>query len=334
MKYLISASLIILSLTFCSSREPGKTLEKGSADYQLAEKLAKVEPVFNPDENKVLATTNRFEIRVADVIDKFRSNFGKQVDNLDQQQPERLKKLVSEMAENLAMTKIALIEAENAGITVSDAEVDSLVQLQYQSAGGEEKFLNFLYGNGVTTEMLRRDLREYEIMKQYLQSLREQEVTVTDEEIDEAFQEDKTATVRHILLMTQGKSEEEKQQKYEQMQEILKRARAGEDFAELAKKYSEDPGSKDKGGIYENFPRGQMVPPFDEAAFTVPVGEISDIVETTYGYHILKIIDRNKEQRPRDVVKKELQAKKSQGVVQQVYEELKKEYELELTEIS
>jgi parvulin-like peptidyl-prolyl isomerase len=121
------------------------------------------------------------------------------------------------------------------------------------------------------------------------------------------------ASVRHILLLTQDKSEEEKTQIHLRMKEILKRARAGEDFGELAKQYTEDPGSKETGGLYENFGRGTMVPPFEEAAFNVPVGEISDIVETRYGYHILKVVARSTGTKTLDEMKEELKDKLQKG---------------------
>ncbi len=92
------------------------------------------------------------------------------------------------------------------------------------------------------------------------------------------------------------------------MEDLLARARAGEDFAELAKTYTDDPGSKNTGGLYSDFGRGKMVPPFEEAAFSVPIGEISDIVETDYGYHILKIVERKKESRPLEEIRPELEA--------------------------
>jgi len=111
------------------------------------------------------------------------------------------------------------------------------------------------------------------------------------------------------------------------MEDVLARAKKGEDFAELAKKYSEDPGSKNKGGIYEDFTRGRMVKPFEDAAFGVPVGEISDIVETRYGYHILKVINRKKETRPleevRDQLVKKLESTKKRDAYQNFVEKLK-----------
>jgi peptidyl-prolyl cis-trans isomerase C len=71
----------------------------------------------------------------------------------------------------------------------------------------------------------------------------------------------------------------------------VKRARAGEDFAKLAKENSDDPGSKDKGGEYQ-FARGQMVPEFEAAAFSLKTNEVSDVVTTQYGYHVIKLSEK------------------------------------------
>jgi parvulin-like peptidyl-prolyl isomerase len=79
-----------------------------------------------------------------------------------------------------------------------------------------------------------------------------------------------------------------------QAEDILNRARGGEDFGALAKEFSQDPGSKDKGGLYENVRMGQMVKPFEDAAMSVQPGEIvPNLVETDFGYHIIKLEAKN-----------------------------------------
>jgi peptidyl-prolyl cis-trans isomerase D len=93
----------------------------------------------------------------------------------------------------------------------------------------------------------------------------------------------------HILFKADGKNDVEVKAKAEK---VLKEVKAGGDFAALAKKYSEDEASAKQGGDLDFFPKGKMMPEFDEAAFKLQPGEVSDLVKTQYGYHIIKVTDK------------------------------------------
>jgi hypothetical protein len=99
---------------------------------------------------------------------------------------------------------------------------------------------------------------------------------------------------RHVLVMHRGservpptvtRTQEEARQR---IQEVLTRARRGDDFAALAREFSDEPGANTSGGDLGVFGHGQMVPPFEQAVFALAVGGISDIVETSFGYHVIK----------------------------------------------
>jgi parvulin-like peptidyl-prolyl isomerase len=162
--------------------------------------------------------------------------------------------------------------------------------------------------NGVSLDYIKKSITDDLTIGKYLDAAMADSVKVPEADIQKAYQEDQTASVRHILFLTQGKSPAEKADIRKKMEDILARVKKGEDFAALAKQYSEDPGSKDNGGLYEDFGRGKMVKPFEDAAFSVAVGQVSGIVETTYGYHILKIENRKKETQPLDQVKAQIEA--------------------------
>ena len=107
---------------------------------------------------------------------------------------------------------------------------------------------------------------------------------------EERFTEEKQVQARHILFsLADGVSDARKADTRSTAQEILERARKGEDFAALAEEYSQDTGTASSGGDLGFFGRGRMVKPFEEAAFGMEAGQVSDLVETTFGLHIIKV---------------------------------------------
>ena len=96
----------------------------------------------------------------------------------------------------------------------------------------------------------------------------------------------------HILFMTVGKTDAEVEEIKKRAEDVLKQVKKGGKFEDLAKKYSEDPGSKDKGGDLSWITQGQTVPEFEKTAFSLPAGQVSDLVKTQYGYHIIKVLEK------------------------------------------
>jgi peptidyl-prolyl cis-trans isomerase D len=144
-----------------------------------------------------------------------------------------------------------------------------------------------------------------------------QNIPVTDDELKAIYQQNiqqyevpDRVHAEHILLTTVGKTDAEVAEIKKQAEDILAQARKkGANFEELAKKYSQDPGSKEKGGDLGWLVHGQTVPEFDKAAFGTPKGEISDLVKTQYGFHIIKVLDKeNAHTKPFDEVKESLRA--------------------------
>ena len=106
----------------------------------------------------------------------------------------------------------------------------------------------------------------------------------------DSYRTPERVNVQHILLKTDPKDPKSDAKVKAKADDLVKQLRAGANFTDMVKKYSEDPGSAAKGGEYDGVVRGQMVPEFEKAAFTLKIGEISDPVKTTYGYHILKVL--------------------------------------------
>jgi len=310
--------LLVLALAAagCARKAEKLTLKEGTPAYTLAKDLAATIPALAPDKDTVLAETKDFKVYATDVIQAAVDNLGTRAQQLKSVDAGQLKQIIDRAASSFAERKVLLAAAAKAKTVLPAGELDKALQAEYQQAGGEQAFLDALKAGEVSVEHVKKSVEETLLINKLLAGVAEAGAKVSEEELKKAYEQetvgDKTASVRHILLLTQGKSEAEKAAAKTKIEGILAEAKTGADFAELAKKYSEDPGSKDNGGLYENFSRGQMVQAFEDAAFSVPVGELSGVVETSYGYHIIKVIGWQKETRSYDAVKGEIEARLKQ----------------------
>ena len=126
-----------------------------------------------------------------------------------------------------------------------------------------------------------------------------QTAQISDDELKAQYQQNiqqyqvpNRVHVQHILVMTVGKTDAEVEEIRQKAEDVLKQAKKGAKFEDLAKKYSEDPGTKDKGGDLGWLTQGQTVPEFEKTAFGLDKSKMSDLVKTQYGFHIIKVLDK------------------------------------------
>jgi peptidyl-prolyl cis-trans isomerase D len=161
-------------------------------------------------------------------------------------------------------------------VTVTDADVETHYEANKERYRvGERRRIRYLL---VDVEALRARV-----------ATPERDVALYYEDNIDLYSTPEQVRASHVLLETEGKDDAAVRAEAER---IAKEARAGRDFAELAKKHSDDEASAAQGGDLDYFSRGRMVPAFEEAAFSQEPGTISDPVKTDYGYHVIKVVDR------------------------------------------
>lgn len=207
----------------------------------------------------------------------------------------------SEVIRDMVNDHLLIEKAKKDSIEVDLRKVDQLGKERkaeiIRQHGSEEAFAKVLQETGLTMQqylyMLQESSYKYILTETLMQQIsmpptsQEMETWVVANrdslpEMPEQFK------FSHILIYSRV-SEERKTEARKKLEAIRQRILDGEDFAELANKYSQDPGSAAKGGYLGDFKRDTMVTEFDNAAFSLDVGEISDIVETRFGYHIIKV---------------------------------------------
>ncbi len=220
--------------------------------------------------------------------------------------PKIVAQLKKRMLDFLIDQKLLLAKAEQDTIKVDDQMLDQQVEqrIQYMinQVGSEDK-LEKVFGSPMKKikKDTRKILKEQLLVEQVKASMR-RSLKISRREVEDFYKTYKdslpglkeTVDISHILK-TVKPSKEAQQAALQKAEMLLKKLKEGADFAELAKKYSEDPGSKDRGGDLGMIKRGDFVPEFENAAFKLKDGEISGIVQTQFGYHIIQMIERRGE---------------------------------------
>jgi parvulin-like peptidyl-prolyl isomerase len=221
-------------------------------------------------------------------------------------------------------------KAEEMDVEVSDKQVDErLEQLKKQFYGGEDKkFRDSLKKLKLTEEQVKKDVRAQLLEEQLYKKVTE-DVKVSDKEIEDFYNKNKsqyqqaaTREVRHILVKTKAKADA-----------LHTQLQNGANFANLAKKNSEDPGSKSQGGKL-TVSQGQTVPPFDKAAFSLKKNELSKPIKTQYGWHIVQPLSEVKKAsttplpQVKEAIKQQLLSEKKTTEMREWIEGLKDEFDV------
>ena len=262
--------------------------------------------------------------------------------------PDQAALVDQQVLDAMIQMKLLLAKATNADRAKANELAEKRMVAEKAKASSEESFKRQLKVAGITPELLQTRLTESAIVEAVLE--RELNVNVRDEEVkkfyDEnaaRFEQPETVRVAHIFFLTHDAagldlSDEQKQAKWKKAEETLKRIRDGEDFGKLAKEYSEDTGSRDRGGEMQPFPRGILLPElpeFENAAFSLATNQVGDIVTTKAGYHIIKVIEKTQAKKVEldkvaDTIRQTLKAQDIQKRLPAYFKKLKQEAGVEI----
>jgi peptidyl-prolyl cis-trans isomerase C len=256
---------------------------------------------------------------------------------------ERRSEIYRNILDQLVVYRLLAQEAGTRKVTVSDAEVEARIDQLRQQFPDEAAFAKALAEQKTTVDRLREDARNDMVVTKMLESAVGSEVGVSDQEIaafyeqnQEQFREAESVKASHIMIRAEQQADEAtRKQARERAESLLQQVRQGADFAALAKEHSQDPGSAADGGDLGFFPRGQMVPAFDAAAFTLEPGQVSEVVETPFGFHIIKVAERRPDRQVslaevRNDIVEFLSAQQKQGKAESFIEQLKAKSKIEI----
>ncbi|HSW01217.1 MAG TPA: peptidylprolyl isomerase [Sedimentisphaerales bacterium] len=308
-RFAVAAGSFVVLLGICVAgcrKEPpaAPDANKPAAD-QAPQTVVPVEMPQSAD--KILAVVDGFEIKVSHVKQAIQSEYGMQLEKMRAQSPDfaaqQEKLILQNMTNRMVIEHLLDREAKQAGIEVTPEQV--VVEMTQKLAEAKppqtiESYKQMFEAQGGSFEVMKAQFAKQMKYVKLLELKDPNSLIVTEASVREyydrnpdEFQVPETVRAGHILISmesTDPNSEPNavKAKAREKAEGLLKEVREGGDFAALAKQHSACPSSA-QGGDLGTFGRGQMVPPFEEAAFRLKAGEVSDVVETQFGYHIIKV---------------------------------------------
>ena len=249
--------------------------------------------------------------------------------------------LKKDVLDGLIEREVLYQESQKAGIKISDQEVDDQMVGIKKRFPNEEEFKKALASMGLTEEEVRMQIQRGLSIRGLIDQKVADKIVVTDDETKayydgnpQLFKQPAQVKASHILIKVEPTADDAaKAAARKKIEEIRQKLTDGGDFAELAKEYSEGP-SGPKGGDLGFMRRGQMVKPFEDAAFSMKTNEVSAPVETRFGYHLIKVYDIKPEQTlayadVKDKIAQRLKQEKTQEAAKVYVENLKKDAKIE-----
>lgn len=287
------------------------------------------------EDNGIAVTVNGVVIKDADVDAKVSVYMERIAAQIPPNMIEQYKTRIRDQAlEGMIVEQLLAEQIKKEGINITDKDVnDKLNEIIAAQPGGMtmESFKAMLVAQGQSLDVVKGQIKKtlgYEKLLGTVE-VNDAEARAFYDENKEDFNKPEQVKASHILVkVAPTATPEEKAAAKAKIDSLLKKVKAGGDFAALAKDNSDDPGSKIMGGDLGFFDRGTMVKEFADAAFAMKVGQVSNVVETQFGYHIIKVTDRKEggmttfENAKADIVKS-LQDKKKNELFKQLIEKVK-----------
>ena len=295
--------VVILVLTACSRNTPAaassEQVAPAPSEAQAAAPAAPDAPPPAPvpaQLPEIVARVNGEAISKADLemaVSQLEARAGQPVP------PEQRDRVLRGVLEELIGYRLLRFETVARKIVVPDTEIEARIAEIRSQFPSEEAFTQTLGARGMTLAGLRTQAREGMQIDSLLRTaitatpVTAEQVTAFYNENPGEFQQPERVRASHILIgVPEGADPAAKQQALAKAVEVLKEVKAGGDFAALAKQHSTDQGSAPGGGDLGFFERGQMVGPFEQAAFALAPAQTSDLVESPFGYHIIKVAEK------------------------------------------
>ena len=234
-----------------------------------------------------------------------------------------------EALERLINRELLYQESQKKGVKIDKAAIDEQMKTLKGRFTDDAQFKDVLSKMNTSVASIRSQFRQGLAIQEFIDTEIAQKVTISEKDLKayydknpQFFKQPEKVRASHILIQVDPKAEEaQKAEAHKKIKDIQKKLKKGGDFSALAKESSQCPSSA-RGGDLGYFTRGQLVKPFEEVAFALKPGQVSDIVETNFGYHLIKVIDR----KPESVIAYDEVKDKLRGYLKQ--EKVRKEVDL------